>query len=131
MLLVLVVVVASVIASFTDWVFMDVMVRAQYAAAPDVWRAGFSETWRVVWSQLLGFGSSATLTWLYVLTQPADLAEAARLATIVWLAAVAPITLQNVLWMRLHPVVGLSHAIGWLVRFLITMQVAVWLAPHA
>jgi hypothetical protein len=54
-----------------------------------------------------------------------------EVATAGWLAGAAPVTVQNVLWMKLHPAIGASHAAGWLVRCVVTALLAVWLLPHA
>ena len=48
-------------------------------------------------------------------------------AGLAWLAAPAPVIGMNVIWMKFHPLTGVSHALGWLARFLVTALVAYWL----
>jgi hypothetical protein len=127
----LVVALSSVIASFTDWVFMGVLFHDKYVAHREVWRGEFGdkpgEMRKIVISQLIGVVSSAAFALLLAHHSHRDLAHDLVLAVVVWLAGVAPITAQNVIWMKLHPLIGASHAMGWLARFVITAVLAAFL----
>jgi hypothetical protein len=123
-----VVVLSSLIASFTDWLFMGVLFHDKYLAHPEVWRdASGGNTGKIVISQLIGVVSSAALTLVLAGRHPQRLAFDLGVALIVWLAGAAPITAQNLLWMKLHPLIATSQAAGWLVRFLITAALAAFL----
>jgi len=57
------------------------------------------------------------------LTMSRTLGEAA----IVWLAGPVVVIAQMVLWTKLHPLIGASQSLGWLVRFIVTGLLGVWL----
>jgi hypothetical protein len=125
----LVVVLAGILASFTDWVFMDLLFHDKYMTTPQLWRpaASRNEPSFIVWSQIIGVLSSAAFAYLCVranaLTIPSSLAAAA----LVWIAGPAVVFAQMVMWTTLNPLVGASQSVGWLVRFIITGLLAVWL----
>jgi hypothetical protein len=48
-------------------------------------------------------------------------------AIVVWLAGPVVVISQMVLWTKLHPLIGASQSLGWLVRFIVTGLLAVWL----
>jgi hypothetical protein len=127
----IVVAASSVIASFTDWLFMGVLFHDKYLAHREVWRGEpgdkAGEMRKIIVSQVIGVVSSAAFALLLARHSHRDLAQALMLAVIVWLAGVAPMTAQNVVWMKLHPFIGASHAAAWLTRFLITAILAVFL----
>jgi uncharacterized membrane protein YdbT with pleckstrin-like domain len=74
-------------------------------------------------SQLIGTAATAALVVL-CLWSPG---RAVSVAAVAWVAGPLPVTLQNLQWMRLHPVIAASHATGWLVRFMITGLLSAWL----
>jgi len=124
MLITGVILLATLLASFTDWLFMDVLVHRFYQAAPALWRPT-GGTARILVSQLIGTLASAAMVVLGIAApgRPFLLAGAA------WAAGPLPIGLQNLQWMRLHPAIAASHAAGWLVRLLIAALLAAWLLP--
>ena len=113
------VVAASVVASFTDWLFMGVLFHDRYQAHPEVWRDNRSEPRKIMVSQLIGVIACAGFVALCLLL-PHSLKFYLKAAGAVWIASVVPLLAQNGVWMKLHPLVLCSHAIGWLVRFVIT-----------
>jgi hypothetical protein len=105
---------ATLLASFTDWLFMDVLVNRYYVDSPELWRPP-GGTARIVISQVIGTAATAALVLLClagVRPLPA--------ALLVWCAGALPVTLQNLQWMKLPPAVAAGHAVGWLARLLIT-----------
>jgi hypothetical protein len=129
----LVVLIASVATSFSDWLFMGVLFHDKYQASPELWRssAGQSERSLVLYSQLIGVLSCGAFAYLCTqapgLTVPASLGA----ALIVWLAGPVVVLAQMVLWTKLHPLIGTSQSLGWLVRFSVTGLLAVWLLGGA
>lgn len=125
----IVVAAASVATSFTDWLFMGVLFHDRYKAAPELWRsdAAASEPRYILISQLVAVISCAAFTGLCVLVSFTALPQALGVAVLVWLAGPVVVLAQFVLWTRLHPLIGLSHALGWLTRFLITALLVAWL----
>jgi hypothetical protein len=116
---------ATFVASFTDWLFMDVLVHRFYLAEPQVWRPPGGRL-RIVVSQIVGTlaTAAAVLLGLMAPRQPIPL------ALVIWAAGALPISVQNWQWMRLNPVVPASHATGWLIRLLIATLLTTWLVPR-
>jgi hypothetical protein len=126
---VLVVVSASVVASFSDWLFMGVLFHEKYMAAPEIWRyrAGNHERRLIIYSQLIGVLSCAAFAYLCAQGSALTIPGILHIAAIAWLAGPVVVIAQMVLWTKLHPVIGVSQSLGWLVRFIVTGLLAVWL----
>lgn len=121
---------SGVAGSFTDWFFMGFLFHSKYLENPEVYRiqAGQSDTAKIVGSSVFGLVSSAVFIYLCYWTGALPILRSdIRMAAVVWLLAPVPITLSNVLWMKFHPLLGLSHMLGWLARFLVTGTIAFWL----
>jgi hypothetical protein len=123
----LVVVASGVIASFTDWLFMGVLFHDKYLETPEVWRASIPQGRKIGYSELIGLIGSAGFAWLLITLNQEALGPALAAAVAVWLASAVPVIFTNVLWMRLHPALGLSHSAGWLARLVITALAAAYL----
>ena len=126
----LAVVASGIATSFTDWLFMGVLFHAKYTETPEIWRnkPGQNETSNILASMVLGVLSCAALIYLCIWAGALHAASGAlRLAILAWLAAPLPIILTNTIWIKLHPLVGVSHALGWLTRFAVTALIAAWL----
>jgi hypothetical protein len=87
---------ASIAISITDWLFFGVLFHDRYMQTPNIWREG-PESRKIA-------GSMAAFA----------------LAVLVWIAASLPQTATNTLYVRYSPILGVSHAIGWLARLVIT-----------
>jgi hypothetical protein len=120
----LVIILSSVIASFSDWLFMDVLVHRFYQSAPELWRARGGRV-RIILSQIIATTASAAVVLLSVWAPD----RALPVAGAAWCAGALPMTVQNLLWMRLHPAIAASHATGWLVRLVIAALFAAWFLP--
>jgi hypothetical protein len=118
----LVVAIASVLASFTDWLFMGVLFHDRYLAAPEMWRfqGGSGQPRLIVYSQLVGVLSCGSFAYLCIQLHALTLSASLTAAVIVWLAGPVVVIAQMVMWTKLHPLVGASQAVGWLVRFIVT-----------
>lgn len=110
----------SVVASFTDWVFMGVLFHDRYEIHPEVWREGRAAPRKIILSQLIGVLACAGFVAVCLMLPQHFLRYYLRAGFYVWLAACVPMLVQNGLWMKLHPLVLASHAAGWLVRFGVT-----------
>ncbi len=127
--LLLIVLACGLAASFTDWLFMGVLVHDKYLETPEIWRnkLGESETKRIIASTLIGlFGSAIFIVlcrWAGALTPRSEI----HMAGLVWLAVAVPIVLNNILWTKMHPLLGVSHSLGWLARFVVTGLIAGWM----
>ena len=126
---ILVVVIASVVTSFSDWLFMGVLFHDKYNAAPEIWRSSAESNERrlIVYSQLVGVLSCAAFVYLCTQTNALTIPRSLGAAVAVWLAGPVVVITQMVLWTKLHPLIGASQSLGWLVRFIVTGLLAVWL----
>ena len=128
-----VVVAASVLSSFTDWLFMGVLFHEKYLHAPEIWRQHpqLNGARRIVYSEAIGVVTCAAYAYLCLALDALNVSSALTVAVLVWLAGVVAILAQMVMWVKLHPLIGVSHALGWLTRLIITGLLAVWLmGPH-
>ena len=125
----LVVLLPSVLATFSDWLFMGVLFHEKYKAAPEIWRTppGSPERGLVIYSQLLGVLSCGAFAYLCTQTPALTMSRTLGEAAIVWLAGPVVVIAQMVLWTKLHPLIGASQSLGWLVRFIVTGLLGVWL----
>ncbi len=125
----LVVLIASVVASFSDWLFMGILFHDKYSAAPEIWRfpAGKNERGLIAYSQLIGVVCCAAFAFLCTQGNGLTIPGSLRLAVCAWLAGPVVVLAQMVLWTRLHPLVGASQSVGWLARLILTGLLAVWL----
>ena len=119
----------TVVSSFTDWLFMGVLFHKKYLETPELFRGtpGESETPRILASTVIGFFSCGVFIvlcrWAEAITPRSEI----HLAGLVWIAVIVPIILNNVLWTKLHPLLGVSHSLGWLARFVLTGLIGGWL----
>jgi hypothetical protein len=124
---------ASVIASFTDWLFMGVLFHEKYLHAPEIWRTHpqLTGTPRIIYSQIIGLITCAAFAYLLLALDALTIPQAMEVAILVWAAGAVVILGQIVLWVKLHPLIGVAHALGWLARLVVTGLLAVWLiGPH-
>jgi hypothetical protein len=126
----LAVVISGFATTFTDWIFMGVLFHKKYLATPEIWRLkpGESETRGIVLSSLLGVLSCAVLLYFCVWAGVISSHRATLHTTLlVWLAAPVPIIFSNIVWIKMHPLLGVSHSLGWLARFVVTGIIGNWL----
>ena len=124
----LVVVVSGVVASFTDWLFMGVLFHKKYQEAPQAWRVTDGEAGKIIWSQVIGLITCAAFAYLLIHTGRQAIRPGLVTAVLVWLAGPVAIGAMNVIWMKISPYIGVSHALGWLARLAI-IAVAVAYLP--
>jgi hypothetical protein len=125
MILLGLIVLATVLASFTDWLFMDLLVHGAYARMPQVWRSG-GGTQRIVLSQVIGTVATAAVVVLCWMMP----GKAWLVAGAVWCAGPLPVVAQYYQWMRMEKLVAVSHAAGWLARVAIAAGLAGLLLPR-
>jgi hypothetical protein len=122
MLILAVIILASVVASVTDWLFMDLLVHRSYQKSPQIWRRN-EGAGRILVSEIIGTSASAAAILLCSLVPGRPLLVAA----ILWGAGPAPVILQNLQWLLMPPEIAASHSAGWLARLLIATELADWL----
>jgi len=126
----LAVLLSGFVASITDWLFMGVLFHNKYLATPEIWRnkPGQPETRSIVISSLLGVLSCAVFLYFciwagIISSHPATF----HTALLLWAAAPVPIIFSNIVWIKMHPLLGVSHSLGWLARFVVTAIIGNWL----
>jgi len=125
----LAVVASGVATTFTDWLFMGILFHGKYQETPEIWRVepGQSDTRNIVASSLVGVLSCAAFIFLCKWTDALTVRSELHMAGIVWIAGPVPIIFSNIVWIKMHPLVGVSHSLGWLARFVVSGLIAGWL----
>jgi hypothetical protein len=126
----LAVIVSGLGASITDWLFMGVLFHDKYLETPEIWRSkpGQPEVANIIASTMIGFVSCAAFLYLCYWTGALTVHYASfRMAVLAWLVAPLPLIFTNALWIKMNPLLALSHSLGWLARFAVTALVAGWL----
>jgi hypothetical protein len=120
---------SGVATSFTDWLFMGKFFHRKYLETPEIWRVkpGQSDTRSILISSLLGVVSCAAFIWLCRWTDALTLRSELHMAELVWVAGAVPIIFSNIVWIKMNPLLGVSHSLGWLARFVISALIGGWL----
>lgn len=120
--LIVAVIAAGMISSFADWLFMGKLFHEHYKTYPETWwpRANKAdETKPILYSTAVGFITSAAVIALCEMAGATDIKSALTVAVIAWAAGPLTVTVTNGFWVRVDPYVTLSHALGYLARFVI------------
>ena len=118
---------AGIASSFTDWFFTGILFHDQYRAYPEVWRKRTSEGSTIAWATLLGFVTAASFMTACVIFEIHGYSRALVFAAICWIMAPLPFTIMNALYIKLHPLVAVAHALGWLARLIVAAIAGGWL----
>jgi len=120
---------SGVATSFTDWLFMGKLFHGKYLETPEIWRVkpGQSDTRSIIVSSLLGVVSCAAFIWLARWTDAMTLRSELHMAELVWIAGPLPVIFSNIVWIKMNPLLGMSHSLGWLARFAISGLIGGWL----
>jgi len=128
---ILAVVVAVVVCLLTDWLFMGLLFHKRYTQHPEVWRssvAAGSDSKAVAWSMLLTVVTCMAFVYVigaFVLPGPS---RALAVTVGVWVAIPVPLLVTNSLFIKLHPLVAVSHCLGWLAKLLVCcLSASYWL----
>ncbi|HXX43618.1 MAG TPA: hypothetical protein VEJ38_02745 [Candidatus Acidoferrales bacterium] len=121
---------AGLVSSFTDWFFAGVLFHDKYLAYPEVWRqsSGKSETPAVAWSVVLGFLTVAAFIIACEEFHVRGYAATLELAALCWFMVPLPLLITNALFIKLHPLVVVSHSLGWLAKLVLAALASVLLA---
>jgi hypothetical protein len=109
----LAVVLSGFITAFTDWLFMGVLFHSRYVATPEIWRIkpGQSDSRSIVLSSLLGVLSCAAFLYLcFSMGIVFSRHTVLQAAFVVCAAAAIPIIFSNIVWIKMHPLLGVSHS---------------------
>src|ERR1700689_2261524 len=113
---------SGVATAFTDWLFMGKLFHGKYFETPEIWRVkpGKSDTRSIVASSVLGVVSCAAFIWLARWTDARPLRSELHMAELVWVPGPLPVIFSNIVWIKMNPLLGVSHSLGWLARFAIS-----------
>jgi hypothetical protein len=120
--LIVAVLAAGTIASFSDWLFMGVLFHARYNTYPEVWWPGLREgkdKKGIMWATVLGYFSAAAIIAICALAGVHGIVAALVLATLAWAAGPALVLIVNGFFIKLDPLITVAHCAGYLARFLI------------
>jgi hypothetical protein len=125
----LAVLVSGFVFSLTDWLFGGVLFHDKYAAHPEIWRLapGESETRSVVCSVALGFLTAAAFMAACLVFAIRGFRPAFEFAGLCWLMIPVPLLITNAFWIKMHPLVAVSHSFGWLAKLCVAALAAAWL----
>jgi hypothetical protein len=118
--------VTGFITSLTDCVFGGILFHGKYSAYPEIWRQGPSrgEAPAVAWSIALGFLTSAAFVSACIAFGVHGYRASLELAGLCWLMVPVPLLITNALFIKLHPLVVVSHSLGWLAKLGVAAVVA-------
>ena len=122
------VVLSGILVSFVDWIFSGVLFHERYTAHPEIWRRPSGpETPAIIGSTLLGFVTCGA----FVIASPSfhlgGFRQNLEFAVAIWLIAPLPLLISNALWIKMHPLIVLSHSLGWLAKLCVVAAITAWL----
>ena len=113
---------AGIGSSLSDWLFMGTLFHEKYKMSAEVWRrpeGGPGESRAVALATVLGFITCAAFAYTCARFGHHTYSTTLKLAIAVWLIAPLPMILTNALWIKLHPLLAVSHSAGWLAKLAI------------
>jgi hypothetical protein len=120
---------ATAVISLTDWLFFGVLFHDRYERTPEVWRSG-AEGRKIAISMVFAAVGVAFFLWLAMHFHVQGFGEAFLLALGVWLAAALPQTATATLYVKYESVLGVSHALGYLARLIVTAAAYTWIVAR-
>lgn len=120
---------SGIAGSFADWLFAGVLFHDKYMADPQVWRPTLrqNDTGPIAWSMVLGFLTYAAFMAACVMFKIHGYRFDLQLAVLLWLMIPVPLTITNALFIKLHPLIVVSHSLGWLAKLVVAALFAGWL----
>ncbi len=121
------VVVASLIASLSDWLFMGVLFHDKYLTYPEVWRP-LGPNGEALKNGIASLTNVVTVGGMMALCYYFDartFAGSLILAAGVWIVGPLPLLVINALYIKFHPLTVVAHALGWLAKLIVAAIAAV------
>jgi hypothetical protein len=127
---VLAVLVAGVVSSLSDWLFMGDLLYRRFNKHPEIWRhtGGREESAAIAWSSPLPFITCAVFVLLCLKLHLYSLSQTFEVAIALWLVAPLPLLVAHALFIKLQPAIATSYAIGWLVKLIVAACAVVLIA---
>jgi hypothetical protein len=121
---------ASVLASFTDWYFFGIMFHDRYYTNAGVWRK-YADKKDEIRSITIGtiFGAATSFVFIIFVSYLGRTALPSVLAAagVLWVMIPLPLLLTNSIFMRIDRALVVSHALGWLARLVVSALCVSWL----
>jgi len=116
------------VSSLTDWLFMgsDFLYKRNNKY-PEIWRfpGGKGESRAIAFSSPFPFLTCAVFAIASIELHVRSLGAALKVALEIWLIAPLPLLLTNALFMKVQPMIAISHSLGWLVKLGVAAGAAV------
>jgi hypothetical protein len=125
---------AGTMGAFTDWLFMGLLFHQAYNRYPETWWPGVrdgKENGPIIWSSAIGYVMTAAIFVLCDLAGVRSIRSGLVVAVFAFIAGPLAIVIINGLFIRIDPKIMLSHALGYLARFVIAGATAGYLLTTA
>ncbi|MGZ6016949.1 MAG: hypothetical protein ACXWKM_14515 [Phenylobacterium sp.] len=112
---------STVVASFTDWLFMGVLFHDAYNRHPEVWRDGVREgksRGAILWSVALGYLMTAAVVFLCVLAGVARMRAGLLVGALCWVAPASVVVINN-MFVKVDRRITIAHCAGYGARLLV------------
>src|SRR5262245_43729744 len=123
---------AAVGTGLADWLFLGVLFHDKYKAFPEVWRrpqGGKGEGKAVGIAAGLGLLTPLSFVLCCAGLGLGGWVETMGLACAIWLCVCVPLLVGNHLFIKMHPLILVSHSLGWLAKLLIAAASVAAFAP--
>src|SRR5665213_1433609 len=131
-LILVAIVAAGTLSTFTDWLFMGVLFHDRYMKYPEVWWPNIREKGdnrAIILSSIFCYLTSAAIILLCMFIGANDIFPALCVSFLAWVAGPLVIRITNAFWIKSDPAVNAAHAAGYLARFLISGLAAAIVLP--
>jgi hypothetical protein len=128
------IVVAGLLGSLTDWLFMGLLFHDAYNRYPEVWRSGVREgkaRGAIILSSVLGFVMSAGVVALCAVAGVNNLRGGLEVAFLAWLAGPPVVIIVGNMFVKMDAKITFAHCLGYLARMAIAGAAAGLILPLA
>lgn len=118
------------LGTLPDWFFGGVLFHEKYNAYPEVWRrpeGGAGENRAIGLSILLSVFTYFGFACLYLVAEIHGYWSALQMAGAAWLSIPLPLLVTHSLWVKTHPAIVVSHALGWLAKLGVAAIASAWI----
>jgi len=105
-----------VLANLADWFFAGFLFHERYNTHPEVWRVNGANPRALIGAQVMTIPTVVGLIAVMIWTGQVSLQASLILAVFIWAIAAAPPIIANALFIKIDPLVTLSHTVGWLAK---------------